>query len=408
MKNIHKTLNTKTLAISVALALAAIGVSQNVLANDITTALTSGTASADFNLRYEEVSQDNALQDASALTLRSRLAYTTGKVSGWSAMMEVEDTRIVMGQGDYSVPQTGYNSGIYSVIADPEHTELDQGYVQYSSETFTANIGRHVIAWDGQRFIGHVGWRQDRQTFDGVSAKYNPSKELTLNYAYLTQRNRIFAEALDQDSKDHLLNASYQTTLGTITAYGYLLELDNSTDSALDTYGVSFVGSSMAGETKLLYALEYASQSSEPAAADMDADYILIEAGAVFSGITAKLGYEVLGSDDGIYGFQTPLATLHKFNGWADIFLTTPAQGLVDTYVSLGGKVAGGAWTVMYHQFEADEASSTVDDLGSELDLSYGRSYGANYSAGIKYSAYSGDSGRVDTDKLWGWVGAKF
>ena len=29
---------------------------------------------------------------------------------------------------------------------------------------------------------------------------------------------------------------------------------------------------------------------------------------------------------------QTPLATLHAFNGWADMFLTTPANGLQDLY----------------------------------------------------------------------------
>ena len=29
---------------------------------------------------------------------------------------------------------------------------------------------------------------------------------------------------------------------------------------------------------------------------------------------------------------QTPLATLHKFNGWADLFLTTPNAGLEDAY----------------------------------------------------------------------------
>src|ERR1035438_4740700 len=31
-------------------------------------------------------------------------------------------------------------------------------------------------------------------------------------------------------------------------------------------------------------------------------------------------------------GFQTPLATLHAFNGWDDVFLTTPADGLQDIY----------------------------------------------------------------------------
>ena len=36
----------------------------------------------------------------------------------------------------------------------------------------------------------------------------------------------------------------------------------------------------------------------------------------------------MLGSDGGVAAFQTPLATLHAFNGWADLFLTTPARGL--------------------------------------------------------------------------------
>ena len=406
MKNVKQCFKRNYLTCSVLIGLTSIsGVSS---AEDFTSALSGGKTNADFNLRYENVTQDNALQDANALTLRTRLSYTTGNVSGWSAMVEMEDTRIVLGQGDYSVPQTAYQSGTYSVIADPEHTELDQGFVQYSSATFSAKIGRQVIAWDGQRHIGHVGWRQDRQTFDGFSAKYNPIEALTLNYAYLTQRNRIFAEAQDQDSKDHLLNAAYLTSVGKLTAYGYLLELDNSTDNALDTYGVSFVGSSMVGDTKIVYAAEYASQSSETGVANFDAHYMLLEAGAVLSGITAKLGYEVLGSDNGTYGFATPLATLHKFNGWADTFLNTPAQGLVDTYASIAGGAMGGKWLLTYHSFAADEASASIDDLGSEIDASYVRAYGANYTVGIKYAAYSGDSGKVDTDKLWAWVSAKF
>ncbi|MGO4892618.1 alginate export family protein [Flavobacterium sp. W21_SRS_FM6] len=406
MKNSNQsfTLNKRVWCVIVGL----VSISSGAIADELTTALTSGKPSADFNLRYESVEQENGLKDASALTLRTRLAYTTGKVSGWSALVEMEDTRIVLGQGDYSVPQTAYQSGVYSVIADPEHTELDQGFVQYTSETITAKIGRQVIAWDGQRFIGHVGWRQDRQTFDAVSVKYNPRQDLTLNYAYITQRNRIFAEAQDQDSKDHLFNASFKTRLGTLTGYGYVLELDNETENDLDTFGVSFVGSAVAGETKLLYSLEYANQTSQTVTTDFSADYMLAEFGAVMGGITAKLGYESLGSDDAAYGFSTPLATLHKFNGWADIFLTTPAQGLVDTYISLAGGALGGKWMAAYHSFEADNASDSVDDLGSELDLQYVRAYGPHYSIGLKYAAYSGDSGKVDTDKLWAWLSAKF
>jgi hypothetical protein len=120
------------------------------------------------------------------------------------------------------------------------------------------------------------------------------------------------------------------------------------------------------------------------------------------------VGYEVLGSDDGAFGFSTPLATLHKFNGWSDQFLGTPSQGLVDTNITFAGKVLGGGWKVVYHNFEADNASDTIDDLGTELNLSYVKKYGKHYSAGIKYAAYSAGDIKVDADKLWVWIGAKF
>lgn len=397
-------------AISLALAAALMGgtFSQIAHAESVTEALTSGKAYGDFNLRYEDVSQDNTAADASALTLRTRLGYTTGSVNGFSATVEMEDSRIVLGQGDYTVGPTGYNVGEYSVIADPEHTELDQGFIQYKNDAVTVKLGRQVITMDGHRFVGHVGWRQDRQTFDALSVNYNASKDFAVKYAYATQRNRIFAEAADLDSKDHLLNLSYKTSVGKLVGYSYLLEVDNDTDNALDTYGVSFTGSTKAGDTKVLYAAEFATQSSESGATEYDADYLKLEGGAVFSGITAKLGYEVLGSDGGAYGFSTPLATLHKFNGWSDQFLGTPAQGLVDTYVSIGGKLAGGGFNVTYHGFEADEATEGVDDLGSELNVSYVKKFGKNYVAGVKYASYSAGDIKVDADKLWVWVGAKF
>ncbi|MFQ3198142.1 MAG: hypothetical protein ACI8R9_000620 [Paraglaciecola sp.] len=396
--------------LSLALTMALIGgaSTQSVVAESFTEALTTGTANADFRLRYEDVQQGSGIQDASALTLRTRLGYTTGSFKGFSGVVEMEDNRIALGQGDYTVGPTGYNSGIYSVIADPELTELDQGFIQYKGDGFSAKLGRQVITMDNHRFIGHVGWRQDRQTFDGLSAQFSPVKDLTVKYAYINQRNRIFAEAADLDAKDHLFNAAYITSIGTVAGYAYLLEVDNHTDNALDTYGIRLTGSATAGATKILYTAEFASQSSETATTDFDADYLMFQAGAVFGGVTAKVGYEALGSDNGAYGFSTPLATLHKFNGWADQFLGTPAQGLVDTTVTLAGKVAGGGWTVIYHDFEADEANDTVDDLGSELDLQYMRKYGKHYSTGVKYAAYSGAGGRVDADKLWLWVGAKF
>ena len=108
-----------------------------------------------------------------------------------------------------------------------------------------------------------------------------------------------------------------------------------------------------------MYAAEFATQTAEAGdgSSEADADYMLAELGVGFSGVTIKAGYELLGSDDGKYGFSTPLATLHKFNGFADQFLTTPNEGLQDTYLSISGKVAGLKLAATYHDFSADEST---------------------------------------------------
>ncbi len=371
-------------------------------------ALENGKTFGAFRLRYEDVEQKNTLKDASALTLRSRLGYTTASLSNFSATLEFEDVRVVAGGDDYSVPPSGFKSGRFSVIADPEVTELDQGFIQYKNSKVTAKLGRQVIAYDGHRFVGHVGWRQDRQTFDAARIDYSPSESVKISYSYIDQRNRIFAEAADQDAKDHLLNASLAMPLGTLTVYAYLLEQDIKTENSLDTYGLSFSGSKEAGSTKLLYAVEYAGQDLKQGSFEKDAEYLLVEGGVGLSGLTAKLSYESLGSDNGAFGFSTPLATLHKFNGWADTFLSTPAVGLVDTYVTLSGPLAGGKWTIMYHQFDADKKTAILDDLGSELNASYARKFGKHYSGGVKYASYTANDFGVDTDKIWIWAELSF
>ncbi len=357
---------------------------------------------SDFNLRFETVEQNNPLEDADALTLRSRLGFKTGVASGFSALIEIEDVREIV--DDFSVPPAGVRPGQFSVIADPEGTEVDQAFVKYATDNFSFKLGRQVFTLDGHRFVGHVGWRQDRQTFDAAVVNFKPVKGVDITAAYLDKRNRIFHDEADLDAKDVILNASYATPVGKLVAYAYLLEVDNDTDNSLDTYGISFAGK----KDIFSYAAEFATQEANDT---FDTDYLKLEGGITFSGITAKLGFESLGSDDGQAGFATPLATLHKFNGWADQFLGTPAAGLEDIYLSLGGKLGGGKWSVIYHDFSADESVAGDDDLGDEINLLYARKLGKGFSFGIKYADYSaGDAtfGKVDTEKLWVWLNYKF
>jgi len=365
-----------------------------------TTMAAEASTKIDLNLRYESVDQDNALRNADALTLRTRLTHKTADYKGFSGVVEFEDSRTIAGVDNYN-DTNGRNTGIYSVVADPETTELDQAFVQYKTDKFTTKIGRQVITLDGHRFVGHVGWRQDRQTFDAATFIYSGSEKLKASYSYLSKRNRIFGEEKDLDSKDHLLNVSYKTSLGKLVGYAYLLEVDEGVSNGLDTFGASLTGK----KGKFSYAAEVATQSDDTS--DADTTYFKLEGGYKFDKVSAKLGFESLGSDKGV-GFSTPLATLHKFNGWADQFLGTPGTGLEDLYVSLAGKVLGGKLVVAYHDFSAEEGST---DFGSEVDVVYSKGFAKNYKAGIKYAAYSAgdvESGKVDTDKLWVFVSASF
>jgi hypothetical protein len=370
--------------------------------SDLASALTDGKLSANFNLRYENVEQDNAAKDADAFTLRTRLNYTTGTFNGFSAAVEVENSTALV--DDYK--DAIGNGNEFSVVADPDHTELDQGYIAYKNDKFSGKIGRQVITMDNHRFVGHVGWRQDRQTFDALTLGYQLSEATKVSYAYLSKRNRIFSDEKDVDAKDHLLNISHKLSMGKLTGYAYLLEEDKTGGAEINTFGIRYAGATKLGGNKVTYSAEFAQQDNDTA--DKSAIYMALEAGTKVANLNFTAGYELLGSDNGEYGFTTPLATLHKFNGWSDQFLGTPAQGLQDIYVSVGGKLAGGSWKIVAHDFSADESSNDIDDLGSEIDAVYAKAINKTFKAGIKYAAYNAGDTKVDTDKVWVWLEAKF
>ncbi len=387
------------------------------LVNSVTVTASEAKAYGDIRFRYENVDQAGMADDADALTVRYRLGIKSAEVNGLSAVLEMEANRNLFGVDDYSVPPSGYNTGLYPIIADPEFTELDQAFIQYKNETLTAKIGAQVIAIGNQRYIGHVGWRQDRVTHDAISANIKASDDLTVYIAYATKRNRLFGEDQDQDAKDSYLNAVYNTSFGKVTAYAYLLEDDYDLSQGpaflatgdRDTYGVILNGSFNLGSQKIAYTAEYAEQDLTTAAGDeYSMPYVFLEAATKINGTAIKLGHEVLGSDDGSQGFGTPLGTVHMFNGWADTFVLpgTPVAGLTDTYLLASGKAGPGKMTLAYHQY-SDADSSGMGDYGSEFNAAYGMKFGKKY-AGIKYANYDSDGYKTDTEKLWIWFGTKF
>ncbi len=373
-------------------------------------ALTQGKVSANARVRYEHVDQD-AVADAEALTARLRLGYTTKAYKGFQAMIEGEAVTPLI--KDY-FDGTGTNSAGEAVIADPEVYNLNQAWVAYTYEKTKGTLGRQKFVLDNHRFIGDVGWRQNDQTFDAVVVQDKSFDKTTLTYGYLDYVNRIFDDTGAQpnwDSNSHVLHAAYSGfSIGTLTAYAYLLDFDADTTlgkagalaASSQTYGLSLVGAKpVTKDLKATYRLEYAIQSDyADAPVAYDADYYVAEIGGAYKAYTLVGGYEVLGSDNGLVGFKAPLATMHAFNGWADVFLATPAAGLTDTYVKFGAKVPGPVQLLAaYHVFGTTEGSSK---LGEECDLLATYKLNKQLSFTAKAAKFWGDEvGFADRTKFW-------
>ncbi len=385
-------------------------------ADSVVDALTGGKPSLDARYRYESVSQENALKAASASTLRLRLGYETGEFKGFGAMLEAEHLS-VLGADNYN--STTNRKTAYSIIADPEFTEINQGYFSYSGIPGTKlKYGRQRLVLDNQRFIGNVGWRQNEQTFDAFTVVNKSLPATTITAGYIYNANRVFSDLSktpvatfanvgNAHMQSPILNVSYKGwSAGEIVGYGYLLDYADFATSSIQTWGLRFKGDKAAAEgMKLLYTAEYASQSDyKNNPADYRIDYAFLEAGLAKGVHSVKLGYELL-EGNGTKSFQTPLATLHAFNGWADIFLATPANGLKDAYLAAGTTLHGVKLDAIYHDYRADKGSARY---GSEWNLMATRPISKNYLVGIKYAAYNARTFSADTDKVWLWGEAKF
>ncbi len=367
-------------------------------------ALAQGGVSLNARLRYEGVEQ-TGLRNADAFTLRTRLGFATAPLQGWKALLEAENI-IAADGGSYS--QAGLNPGGAgrAVVADPETTEINQALLSYTGGRTTATLGRQRLVLDNARFVGDSGWRQNMQTFDAFVLSDKSLDQTVLTYAYLRRINRVFGDRHAQgywQSDSHLFNASYTGLgAGTLTGYAYLLDFKNTAAAnSCATYGASFSGTAkLSAGLKLAYRAELATQTDYGASAlNYAARYSALEAGLAGKPGSLGLACELLGSGSNV-GFKTPLATLHAFNGWADLFLTTPAAGLRDTCVKATVNLpAAVALLAFEHWYEAD---TTGARLGTEFNLQLSRKFGKSVTGLVKFADFRSDSaGFPNVQKIW-------
>lgn len=384
-------------------------------------AFKDGQVNVAFRYRYENVEDDNPtlLDDsANAQTLRSRLTYQSGSYENFSVLFEFDDLRPV-GDDDFNSTRNGKTDR--PTVADPEATDLNQAYIKYSGfQNTDLAIGRQKIVRGNERFIGPVGWRQNEQTFDSASVTFRPNDRFEAYYAFVDQVNRIFgpesgSPPADLTGQTHLADISYSFSPAVkATAYGYFLDLDETPTLSSQTIGLRVAGTvGLNDDFGIPYAVEYAKQDDYAAnPISYDADYYLVEFGLKYRTVTAKVAYEVLeGDTDPGEAFQTPLATGHAFQGWADKFLSTPNAGIEDLYFLVDFPVIGsGNVKLRYDDFEQETGS---DAYGDEIGVWATWPVAKYYSVGVKYATFDADrdstaAGLQDTDKFWVILSANF
>ncbi len=374
-------------------------------AGEIRKALSEGKFTVQLRYRFELVDQEEIKLKAKASTARFRLGYTTEKFAGFSLHADMEMIRVI-GKEMYNSTDNGKIE--YPVVADPKDTELNQAFLSYNGiKGLEFTIGRQRIKLDNDRFIGNVGWRQNEQTYDAFLFSSTSIPMATITFIHITNVNRIFGahhrSRSDLDLNTSVLHVSYKFPLGKLTAYNHFFDNQDVPETSHQNIGIRFTGNRSVSESaRLVYSLEYTQQNRfKDGAIGLNASYSFIELGFSVKNFTLKGGYESLGGN-GTYAFSTPLATLHAFNGWADIFLTTPSQGLVDQYLFFNFQSNSEkrplTLRTVYHIFKSEMDNL---DYGHELDLLAQIILRKGYLLFIKYAHYQTRGYATTTKKFW-------
>jgi hypothetical protein len=222
-------------------------------------------------------------------------------------------------------------------------------------------------------------FRQIPQVFTGVALRAPVGAATEVRAGHFTRVRGSLG--MESDLKLSFLQAAWNPAPGQ-AVLGYLMWHDqpqNSTQTGLanSSYqlaGLRWHGSLQQGADvtgRWLYHVEAARQRAFAGGdSAVRANYLRLGGGwsgqAMGGEWTLRLDHEVKGSNAGRYGLQTPLTDLYAYNGWALQFVTTPREGLRDTWLTVRKPLGGVELFGELHRFRADTGGGK---LGRELDV---------------------------------------
>lgn len=409
-----------------------------------------GKNMTNFRLRYEMVDQDSyqgttaaaaKQKNAEAFTLRSLVGWQTAPYKNFSFGIQITDVHEFNDNfNDRRGNEAEHNNGLaaaslnkrqYPNIVDPGFTDVNQAYIDWTGIKNTrVRVGRQQLNLDNVRFVGDIAFRQNMQVFDGVSILNKSLPNTEIFAAHFDQVRQITTEL--RQGNIELFNAKYRISPSeSLVGYGYFIDVANlgqnngnplaigtaaqggnglgasqdsvptaTTDASSKTYGARLDGVRKINDNwKVLYTAEYAKQDDYKGGSPLiDAHYYKLGGGAMYDAWSLRIDQEKLSSNDSRYAFQTPMGTNHLFQGWADHFLATPRQGMVDTFVTLAGSIQKAKFYAEYHVFRADEKFQSLGHTALNPNLS--DKYGTEFDASITYPFSDKFTGKLEYAKF--------
>ncbi|MGF1543328.1 MAG: hypothetical protein ACFB00_02265 [Parvularculaceae bacterium] len=375
-------------------------------------------------MRYEFAADEAFPRDAHALTAQARLAVETSLTKRIDALVEGEFVGAIV--DDFNDASGGPPSSDEigrPFVVDPNTAELNR--FQLSAElapNARATVGRQRLSIDEERFLGRVAFRQNEQTFDAVRFEAEPVAGAFVDVGYFRRVNRIFGGDSDAGAfrgDSYFVNAGATTPIGRFTFFRYAFDLElapGEVNPTLEDLASSVTTGGRWNERwgwrdgHLALRAAYARQREfADAPIAYDANYWLGAAEARFGRLTGEFRYEILSAGGG-RAFQAPLGTLHKFQGFADVFLVTPDVGIVDA--SIGARVRFGSAGPFRgvgafargHAFEAEDGGAR---LGREIDFGVSATV-AGVKASLVAAFYDADAFGTDTERFWATLSRRF
>lgn len=374
---------------------------------EFTNAFKNGSPLLDFRLRQED-SKQSGVQAGYATTLRTTVGFESAEFYQTLFKVELVDVSHFFGMH--------YNPGVsdlflpqYTLIADPPGagiTEIKATYTGFNNNTLS--FGRQYIALDNQRFIGLNDFRQFPQSFDAFSWNC-VVKDLDFYYAYLIAVNTNYGNGRATEGyhslSSNLLNLDWSgTKLGRFVMYLYM-----NNDHTFNTNSNITVGGRWLNPEDLtlsdnyIYLFEIAWQKSQfNNPSSYDALYFHGVFGRTIEFLTGEIGFERLGGNANAANkvFITPLGSVDNFNGMAEVFTTTPNQGLQDAYATITASNYDVLAGITYHFFMLDKGRTKL--AGHELDIYADIKITSQLEFSIGYATYTPKNNVApNTKRFW-------